>query len=141
MLRDKITKKIEEIKTDFNPERFCEEKIASIFKALKITESLKEFNSLKQNGYSAKTVLPDEPDKPHCLIFDDTTVQKSGKKMENPDRVWDHVTKRSVLGFKILVMLYRDDKSFIPVDCSIHREKGKNESKPYGVSKKELHRS
>jgi len=204
MLRDKGTKKIEEIKTDFNPERFDEEKVTNIFKALKISESLKEFNYLKQSGYSVKmvlslllvmvvtgkktvssslsslseqgrtigkdvfyrlknngnicwrrilwhivlkfiqitqsTVLQDESDNPHCLIFDDTTAKKSGKKMEKIGRVWDHVEQRSILGFKILVMLYWDGKSFIPVDFSIHREKGKNEFKPYGMSKKELRR-
>jgi len=204
MLRDKGTKKIEEIKTDFNPERFDEEKITGIFKALKMSESLKEFNNLKQSGYSVKailslllvmavtgqktvssslsslseqgisigkdvfyrlknnenicwrrilwhivmkfiqitlsTALPDEPDKPHCLIFDDTTVKKSGKKMEKLGRVWDHVEQRSILGFKILVMLYWDGKSFIPADFSIHREKGKKELKPYGMTQKELRR-
>jgi hypothetical protein len=204
MLRDKGKKKIEEIKTDFNPDLFDEEKLTGIFKALKISQSLKEFNYLKQSGYSVKTVLslllvmvvtgkktvlsslssineqgrtigkdvfyrlknnehicwrrilwhivmkfiqitestvlPDESYKPHCLIFDDTTVKKSGKKIEKAGRVWDHVEQRSVLGFKILVMLYWDGKSFIPVDFSIHREKGKKESKPYGMSKKELRR-
>ena len=50
MLRDKGTKKIEEIKTDFNSERFDEEKVTGIFKALKLTENLKEFNYLKQSG-------------------------------------------------------------------------------------------
>ena len=204
MLRDKGKKKIEEIKADFNPNEFNEEKITSIFKALKISESLKEFNCLKQNGYSVKmvlslllvalvtgqktvssslsslqehgitigkdvfyrlknnenicwrrilwhivmkfiqislsTALPDESDKPHCLIFDDTTIKKSGKKMEKMGRVWDHVEQRSILGFKILIMLYWDGKSFIPADFSIHREKGKKESKQYGMSKKELRR-
>ena len=204
MLRDKGTKEISEIKTDFNPSHFDEVKITSIFKALKISESLKEFNYLKQSGYSVKMVLSlllvmvvtgkktvssslsslceqgitigkdvfyrlknndqicwrrilwhivmkfiqitlstvqsDEPDKPHCLIFDDTTVKKSGKKMERLGRVWDHVEQRSILGFKLLVMLYWDGKSFIPVDFSIHREKGKKESKPYGMNRKELRR-
>jgi len=202
MLRDNSTKKIEEIKTEFNSERFDEEKITKIFKALKISGSLKEFNYLKQNGYSVKkvlslllvmvvtgkktvssslpsiseqglaigkdvfyrlkndsnicrrrilwhivlrflqitqsTVLPDKPSKPHCLIFDDTAVEKSGKKMKKLGRLWDHVAKRSILGFKILIMLYWDGKSFIPVDFSIHREKDKKESKPFGMSKKEL---
>jgi hypothetical protein len=204
MLRNKITKKIEEIKTDFNPERFEVEKIMSIFKAMKLTGSLKEFNHLKQSGYSVKLVLslllvmvvsanksvlsslsglseqgittgkdvfyrlknsehirwrqilwhivmkfiritgsnvhPEESKKPHYLIFDDTTVEKSGKKMEKLGRVWDHVKQRSVLGFKILIMLYWDGKSSIPLDFSIHREKGKRESKPYGMNKKELRR-
>ena len=40
ILRDKGKKKIEEIKADFNPDRFNEEKITNIFKALKISESL-----------------------------------------------------------------------------------------------------
>ena len=73
------------------------------------------------------TVLAEETDKPHCLIFDDTTVRKSGRKMEKLGRVWDHVEQRSILVYKILVMLYWDGKSFIPVDFSIHREKGKKE--------------
>jgi hypothetical protein len=37
-------------------------------------------------------------------------------------------------------MLYWDGKSSIPLDFSIHREKGKRESRPYGMSKKDLRR-
>jgi hypothetical protein len=204
MLRNKSTKKIEEIKTDFNPARFDIEKITSIFKALKLTESFSAFNYLKQSGYSFKYVLSlllvmvvtanktvssslsilceqgimigkdvfyrlknneqvcwrrilwhigmkfieitessslgEELRKPHYLIFDDTTVEKSGKKMEYLGRVWDHVKHGSVLGFKILVMLYWDGKSSIPLDFSIHREKGKRELHPYGMNKKDLRR-
>ena len=80
----------------------------------------------------------EECKKPHYLIFDDTTIEKSGKKMEFLGRVWDHVKQRSVLGFKVLIMLYWDGKSSIPLDFSIHREKGKRESKPYGMNKNEL---
>jgi len=204
MLRNKSTKNAEEIKTDFNPLRFDIEKITGIFKALKLTESLSEFNYLKQSGYSIKVVLSlllfmavtenktvlsslsnlygygittgkdvfyrlknnervcwrrilwhiamkfvrttestglqDESAKPHYLIFDDTTVEKSGKKIEFLGRVWDHVKQRSVLGFKILVMLYWDGKSSIPLDFSLHREKGKRETHPYGMNKKDLRR-
>ena len=57
MLHDKGTKKIEELKSDFKSERFDDGKLTSIFKALKLTESLKEFNHLKQSGYSVKMVL------------------------------------------------------------------------------------
>ena len=46
MLRDKITKRISEIKTDFNPEHFDSEKIMGIFKAMKLTESFSAFNTL-----------------------------------------------------------------------------------------------
>ena len=204
MLRNKGTHKIKEIQTDFNPERFDVEKMTSIFKAMKLTESLDAFNYLKQSGYSVKVVLSlllvnvvtgnktvsssltglleqgirigkdvfyrlknhesicwrrilwyivmkfikiteseemsEESNKPHYLIFDDTTVEKSGRKMECLGRVWDHVKQRSILGFKILVMLYWDGKSSIPLDFSIHREKGKRESHPYGMSKKDLRR-
>jgi len=88
---------------------------------------------------TANSVLR-ESGKPRYLIFDDTTVEKSGKKMEYIGRVWDHVKQRSVLGFKILVMLYWDGISSIPLDFSIHREKGRRKSYPYGMRKKDLRR-
>jgi hypothetical protein len=204
MLRNKSTNKLDEIKADFNSETFDLVKITGIFKAMKLTESISEFNYLKQSGYSVKLVLSlllvmvvtanktissslsglcehglkigkdvfyrlknndtvcwrrilwhiamkfidttesntfgEESNKPRYLIFDDTTVEKSGKKIEFLGRVWDHVKQRSILGFKILVMLYWDGKSSIPMDFSIHREKGKREDRPYGMSKKELRR-
>jgi len=200
----KVKKNIEEIKADFSPERFTEEKVRGIFKALKITDRLNEFNFIKKRGYSVKLVLSlllvmtvtgnktvlsslsnlyeqgittgkdvfyrlknkeyvcwrrimwhivmkfigittsttlwDQPRKPRCLIFDDTVLEKSGKKIEHIGRVWDHVKQRCVLGFKLLVMLYWDGTSSIPLDFSIHREKGQKDDKPYGMSKKELRR-
>jgi hypothetical protein len=78
--------------------------------------------------------------KTRYLIFDDSVLEKSGKRMEFIGRVWDHVKQRSVLGFKLLVMLYWDGVSSIPLDFSIHREKGKREDRPYGMSKKEQSR-
>jgi len=72
------------------------------------------------------------------LIFDDTTLPKTGKCLENIGRVWDHVTNSYVLGFKLLVMMYWDGKSSIPLDFSLHREKGKKEERPYGLTRKEL---
>ena len=45
-----------------------------------------------------------------------------------------------VLGFKALVAAYWDGFSIIPVDFSLHREKGKNSEKPYGFDKKSLRR-
>lgn len=74
------------------------------------------------------------------LIFDDTTLPKTGKRMEKIGRVWDHVTNGYVLGFKLLVMMYWDGKSSIPLDFSLHREKGKKEDRPYGMTRKELKR-
>jgi hypothetical protein len=34
-----------------------------------------------------------------CLIFDDTLLEKTGKYIDKVSRVWDHVTRKSVLGF------------------------------------------
>jgi hypothetical protein len=203
MLRDKGTKKIEEIKTDFTPSSLQIEKMMNSFKAMKVAESFSAFKQMKKRGYGFKELLslliwivtlrektvysslPDlygygikigkdalyrlknnenicwrrllwhigmkfikvtesgstiEEKKAHYLIFDDTAIEKSGKKMEFLGRVWDHVKQRSILGFKILVMCYWDGVSCIPLDFSIHREKGKRENRPYGMSKKELSR-
>ena len=77
-------------------------------------------------------------DSPKCLIIDDSVLAKSGKFIEKISRVWDHVSGRYLLGFKLLAMTYWDGTSCIAVDFSIHREKGKNENKPFGLKKKEL---
>jgi len=73
---------------------------------------------------------------PRCLIFDDSVLQKKGKYIERVSRVWDHVTGRCVLGYKLLVGVYWDGTSCIPVDFSLHREKGKKKDTPYGLKKK-----
>jgi len=59
-----------------------------------------------------------------ALIGDDSPLHKTGKKTENISTVHDHVTNTFILGFKILVIGYWDGGSFIPIDFSIHREKG-----------------
>jgi len=73
-----------------------------------------------------------------CLIFDDTTIEKTGKLIEKASYVWDHVQNRCVLGFKLLVMGYWDGISFTPLDFSLHREKGKNKKKPFGLRPKHM---
>lgn len=75
---------------------------------------------------------------PRCLILDDSLLTKSGKAIERVSRVWDHVSQRYVLGFKLLLLSYWDGTSNIAVDFSLHREKGKNKEKRYGFKKKEL---
>lgn len=75
---------------------------------------------------------------PRCLIFDDSTLQKSGKRIEKVSRIWDHVSHSWILGFKLLVMGYWDGTSFVPFDFSLHRERGSNKEKPYGLKRKEL---
>ena len=71
-------------------------------------------------------------------MIDDSVLAKTGKFIEKVSRVWDHVSGRYVLVYKFLVMTYWDGISCIPVDFSVHREKGKNESKPFGLKKREL---
>jgi len=78
-----------------------------------------------------------ENDNIKCLIIDDSFVKKAGRYIEKVSKVWDHVSQRSLLGFKLNVMGYWDGFSFIPIDFSFHRELGKNKKKPYGLSKKE----
>jgi hypothetical protein len=75
---------------------------------------------------------------PRCLIFDDTLLEKTGMKIEKIGKVWDHVTQRMVLGFRLLVGLYFDGTSAIPVDFSLVREKGQRAEKPFGMLKKYL---
>jgi len=88
-------------------------------------------NSEKNDATSVKS-------KPRCLIFDDTLLEKTGRKIEKIGKVFDHVNNRMVLGFKLLVGLYFDGKSAIPVDFSLVREKGQKDEKPFGMSKKHL---
>jgi len=73
-----------------------------------------------------------------CLIVDDTDFPKTGRNIELIGRIWSHVTQRSILGFKGLFLGYFDGKSFYGLDFSLHGEKGKNEKKPYGLTKKQL---
>lgn len=77
----------------------------------------------------------EEKDHPHCFILDDTTLEKTGITMEGISRVFDHVFHKYVLGYKLLLLAYCDGRSFIPVDFSLHREKGKK--KNYGLSSQE----
>lgn len=75
---------------------------------------------------------------PKCLIFDDTLLPKTGILTEFISYVHDHVTKRFRLGFKLLLAGYWDGTSILPLDFSVHREKGQNKEKPFGLKKKQL---
>ena len=68
-------------------------------------------------------------------IFDDTTLEKTGLVMEQISRVFDHVQGKCVLGFKLLVCAFFDGKSTIPIDMSLHCEKGKK--KDFGLTPKQ----
>ena len=76
-------------------------------------------------------------DGPRCLIVDDTDFPKAGFRIEHISKIWSHVSQRSILGFKGLFLGYWDGKSFFGLDFSLHKEKGKNKKKPYGLGKKQ----
>jgi hypothetical protein len=66
----------------------------------------------------------DKPvDRVTALIVDDTIDARVGYKMENISRVFDHVLRKTVYGFKILTLGYFDGTSITPLDFTIHTEK------------------
>lgn len=71
-----------------------------------------------------------------ALIFDDTILEKTGKKIEKLGYVHNHTGNGAtyILGFKLLVCGFWDGESFIPIDFSLHREKG-NKSKREKLTK------
>ena len=73
-----------------------------------------------------------------CLIIDDSLLDKRGKTIEFAGKLWDHVNHSYKLGLRLLLLCYYDGMSNLPLDFSLHREKGKNEQKPYGLTKKQL---
>jgi len=58
-----------------------------------------------------------------ALILDDTTDSRVGYKMENISHVFDHVIRKTVYGYKILVLSFFDGTTNHPLDFSIHTEK------------------
>lgn len=74
-------------------------------------------------------------DTPFFYIVDDTTLEKTGCHFEGLSRVFDHTDGRHKLGYKLLTLSFFDGKSCIPLDCSLHAEKGKKGD--YSLSSKE----
>jgi len=70
-----------------------------------------------------------------CFVVDDTDIEKTGKTFEFISRIFNHVIKKHVLGFKMLTLGYWDGKSLIAVDFSLHREKGLSNN--FGLNQKE----
>jgi len=58
--------------------------------------------------------------------------------MENISYVFDHVVRKSVLGFKILVLGYFDGKSITPLDFTVHTEKALEKKKIKRQYKKQV---
>ena len=72
---------------------------------------------------------------PKCYILNDTTLEKSGLAMEHIGYVFDHVKRTCVLGYKLLLCAFFDGKSTLPIDFSIHCERGKKGD--YGLTSKQ----
>lgn len=76
--------------------------------------------------------------KPSCFIADDTVLPKRGKTIEGIGKVFDHKDHGYKLGFKGLFLSFCDGKSFLPIDFSLHSEKGKRQDMPFGLKKSEV---
>ena len=72
-----------------------------------------------------------------CLIADDTDLPKRGRCFELLSSIYSHVTDMFNYGFKGLFLGYHDGTSFFGLDFSLHGEKGKDENKPFGLTKKQ----
>jgi hypothetical protein len=91
--------------------------------------------------YIAKAYISKEdkftpsPNSKKCMVFDDTDIEKTGKTIEGISKVFNHVSKKYIFGFKLFVAGYWNGSIFIPVDFSFHRE---NKNNNYGLTKKQL---
>lgn len=74
---------------------------------------------------------------PKCLIIDDTDFEKSTYRTEHVSKIWSHVKHTRFFGFKGLFLGYWDGKSFFSLDFSLHKEKGKDKKKPFGLTVKQ----
>ena len=73
-----------------------------------------------------------------CVIIDDTALEKSGKFMEHITKVFDHVKRNYVPGYKLLLCAFFDGKSTLPFDFSLHEEPGRKGDG--GIGKRQLRR-
>ena len=69
------------------------------------------------------------------FIADDSDLEKRTPFFEGISRVFNHVTRTYPFAYKVLTLGYSDGKSFIPIDFSLHNEKGKK--KNFGLISKQ----
>lgn len=72
-----------------------------------------------------------------CMVLDDTFLEKTSSSTEGVSRVFDHVSKTYVLGYKLLLLGWWDGKSFVPVDFSLHREGSNKDKDRFGLKRKQ----
>jgi len=91
-----------------------------------LTMFAKQFMFLASKENKANTAEnSDQTSSKTALIIDDTLLAKTGVGIEKVSIVFDHVTKSFMLGFKLLACVFWDGTSIIPVDFTIHRERGR----------------
>jgi hypothetical protein len=91
----------------------------------------------------------DDASLPTALIFDDSPIPKTGKKIEGITRVFNHVTHRHILGFNLLGMCWFNGAYSRFLDFSLVGEKSlkgkekrkqfskRRESKSFGFKRKQ----
>jgi len=84
-----------------------------------------------------KEVTGDNDTSVKCLILDDTDFEKSTYKTEHISKIWSHVKHSRLFGFKGLFLGLWDGKSFFALDFSLHKEKGKDKKKLFGLTAKQ----
>jgi len=94
--------------------------------------------SVTGKKFRALTADLEKSELPQCGIVDDSLLEKTGEKIEGIGKVFDHIKKKWVLGFRCLLYCFYDGKSIYPLDFSLHAEKGKDKKRPYGLTKKKL---
>ncbi|MCF0225510.1 MAG: transposase [Fibrobacter sp.] len=68
-------------------------------------------------------------------IIDDSTLGKTGFTIEGVTKVYDHVSKQYVLGYKLNTLALTDGKTTLPIDFALHCEEHKD--KMGGLTKKQ----
>lgn len=115
----------------------CKDPFYDLLSSSSIHWRLLLYNVVKRFNTVTLTHSQDNPSNTgvRCFIGDDTDIEKSGRKFEGISRIFNHVVKRHIMGFKLLALGLWDGKSFVPVDFSFHNEKGKK--KNYGLTLKQ----
>lgn len=86
----------------------------------------KHFQYLVNQGKEEVLKTSKKISKIKAIIFDDSSLEKTGTHIEGVGYIHDHVKNTFKLGFKLLVCGFWDGVSFIPIDFSLHKEKRDN---------------
>ena len=71
---------------------------------------------------------------PSVLIADDTDLPKSGLHMESIGKIFSHVHRSCILGYKMLALCWSDGRSQFMLDASLHGETGTVAGKEQGLT-------